>query len=93
MSGRRPAGICAAALLIAARAHGFSRQHSDVTRILKVCGLTVTTRVREFEQTSSARLLSLEQFQKMDLETEGAFMYMRCTSLYRLLRYFTLSST
>jgi transcription factor IIIB 90 kDa subunit len=93
VSGRRPAGICAAALLIAARAHGFSRQHSDVTRILKVCGLTVTTRVREFEQTSSARLLSLEQFQKVDLETEGAFMHMQCTSLYRLLCYFTLSST
>ena len=54
--GRRPAGICAAALLIAARAHGFSRHAHDVTRILRVCGLTVSSRVKEFEQTPSASL-------------------------------------
>ena len=36
VAGRRPAGICAAALLIAARAHGFSRHHQDVTKILRV---------------------------------------------------------
>ena len=56
VAGRRPAGICAAALLIASRAHGFSKHHQDLTRILRVCGLTVTTRVKEFEQTPSANL-------------------------------------
>jgi transcription factor IIIB subunit 2 len=61
VAGRRPAGICAAALLIAARAHGFSKHSSHVTRILKVCGLTVQTRVKEFERTDTARL-TLEQF-------------------------------
>ena len=70
VEGRRPAGICAASLLIAARAHGFSRHYHDVTRILRVCGLTVTTRVREFEQTPSAKL-TLDQFQKIELETEA----------------------
>lgn len=69
VAGRRPAGICAAALLIAARAHGFSRHHQDVTRILRVCGLTVTTRVKEFEQTPSATL-TLEQFNSVELEAE-----------------------
>lgn len=39
VAGRRPAGICAAALLIAARAHGFSRHHQDVTKILRVSPL------------------------------------------------------
>lgn len=39
VAGRRPAGICAAALLIAARAHGFSRGKEDVTKILRVCGM------------------------------------------------------
>jgi transcription factor IIIB subunit 2 len=68
--GRRPAGICAAALLIAARAHGFSRHPQDVTRILRVCGMTVTTRVREFEQTPSASL-TLEQFGRVELENEA----------------------
>lgn len=69
VAGRRPAGICAAALLIAARAHGFSKHHQDVTRILRVCGMTVNNRVREFEMTPSANL-TLEQFHKVDLETE-----------------------
>ncbi|OEU22712.1 cyclin-like protein [Fragilariopsis cylindrus CCMP1102] len=68
--GRRPAGICAAALLIAARAHGFSRHPQDVTRILRVCGMTVTTRVREFEQTPSASL-TLQQFGRVELENEA----------------------
>jgi transcription factor IIIB subunit 2 len=70
VAGRRPAGICAAALLIAARAHGFSRHPQDVTRILRVCGLTVTTRVKEFEQTPSSSL-TLDQFNRVELETEA----------------------
>ncbi|EEC43507.1 predicted protein [Phaeodactylum tricornutum CCAP 1055/1] len=70
VAGRRPAGICAAALLIASRAHGFSRHHQDVTRILRVCGWTVTNRVKEFEHTPSAAL-TLEQFQKVDLDVEA----------------------
>lgn len=71
VAGRRPAGICAAALLIAARAHGFhDKHHHDVTRILRVCGLTVTQRIREFEQTPSAQL-TLDQFNIVDLETEA----------------------
>ena len=70
VAGRRPAGICAAALLIAARAHGFSRHSQDVTRILRVCGMTVTTRVKEFEQTPSASL-TLQQFNRVDLENEA----------------------
>lgn len=70
VAGRRPAGICAAALLIAARAHGFSKVHQDVTRILRVCGLTVNSRVREFEQTPSAAL-TLSQFNNVELDKEA----------------------
>ena len=70
VAGRRPAGICAAALLIAARAHGFTRKNQDVTKILRVCGLTVSTRVKEFEQTPSARM-TLEQFGTMEVESEA----------------------
>ena len=69
MAGRRPAGICAAALLIASRAHGFERQHHDVTKVLKVCGLTVMTRVKEFEATPSANM-TLDEFHKKDVEEE-----------------------
>ncbi|KAL7553065.1 hypothetical protein ACHAWF_016323 [Thalassiosira exigua] len=69
VAGRRPAGICAAALLIASRAHGFEREHHDVTKVLKVCGLTVITRVKEFEATPSANL-TLDEFHKRDIEEE-----------------------
>ncbi|KAL9191491.1 hypothetical protein ACHAXT_001197 [Thalassiosira profunda] len=70
VAGRRPAGICAAALLIAARAHGFDRQHHDVTKVLKVCGLTVMSRVKEFGATPSANLTLDEFHEKDDIEAE-----------------------
>ena len=69
VAGRRPAGICAAALLIASRAHGFERQHHDVTKVLKVCGLTVMSRVKEFEATPSANM-TLDEFHKKEIEGE-----------------------
>ena len=70
VSGRRPAGICAAALLIAARAHGFSRSKHDVTKVLRVCGMTVHLRVKEFEYTPSSSL-TLEQFHEYEIEREA----------------------
>ena len=70
VAGRRPAGICAAALLIAARAHGFTRAHQDVTKVLRVCGMTVNNRVKDFEATPSAHL-TLEQFNTVDLDIEA----------------------
>jgi len=69
VAGRRPAGICAAALLIAARAHGFDRYKHDVTKVLRVCGMTVANRLRDFERTP-ASALTLEQFDDSDVELE-----------------------
>ncbi|KAJ8598551.1 hypothetical protein CTAYLR_001373 [Chrysophaeum taylorii] len=60
-TGRRPAGVCAAALLIGARAHGFDRCQDDVVRALKVCGMTVTKRLADFQRTPAAQL-SLSDF-------------------------------
>ena len=70
VSGRRPAGICAAALLIASRAHGFSRSKHDVTKVLRVCGMTVNARVKEFEYTPSSSL-TLNQFHEYEIEAEA----------------------
>lgn len=61
VTGRRPQGICAAALLIAARAHGIA--DVDVTRVLNICGMTVTARLKEFSRTPSSQM-SLEEFTK-----------------------------
>ncbi|KAJ1450626.1 hypothetical protein M885DRAFT_531975 [Pelagophyceae sp. CCMP2097] len=60
-TGRRPAGVCAAALLVAARAHGFYRTQDDVVRALRVCGMTVSQRLADFQRTPAAQL-SLADF-------------------------------
>ena len=48
-TGRRPAGVCAAALLVSARAHGFHRTQQDVVSALRVCGMTVSKRLADFQ--------------------------------------------
>mmetsp|Transcript_16981 Transcript_16981/g.51520 ORF Transcript_16981/g.51520 Transcript_16981/m.51520 type:complete len:427 (+) Transcript_16981:177-1457(+) len=67
-TGRRPAGICAAALLVAARAHGFHRTQENVVRALRVCGMTIAKRLADFQSTPAAQL-SLADFRsgKADL--------------------------
>ena len=70
VAGRRPAGVCAASLLIASRAHGFARSQADVTKILRVCDVTVNNRIKEFELLPSAAL-TFEQFNTVDLESEA----------------------
>ncbi|XP_063367407.1 transcription factor IIIB 90 kDa subunit [Cydia amplana] len=68
-SGRRPSGICGAALLIAARLHNFSRTPADVVRIVKVHESTLRKRLLEFGDTPSSAL-TLEEFMTVDLEEE-----------------------
>ncbi|XP_013139186.1 PREDICTED: transcription factor IIIB 90 kDa subunit isoform X2 [Papilio polytes] len=68
-SGRRPSGICGAALLIAARLHDFSRTPSDVVRIVKVHESTLRKRLLEFGETPSSAL-TLDEFMTVDLEEE-----------------------
>ncbi|XP_068618980.1 transcription factor IIIB 90 kDa subunit [Battus philenor] len=68
-SGRRPSGICGAALLIAARLHDFSRTPADVVRIVKVHESTLRKRLLEFGDTPSSAL-TLDEFMTVDLEEE-----------------------
>ena len=62
-TGRRPAGVCAAALLVGARAHGFHRTQDDVVKALRVCGMTVAKRLADFQATPAAQL-SLAEFNR-----------------------------
>ncbi|KAF7819238.1 transcription factor IIIB 90 kDa subunit-like isoform X1 [Senna tora] len=55
-TGRKPSGLCGAALYIAALAHGFKCSKSDILRIVHVCEATLTKRLVEFENTDSASL-------------------------------------
>ncbi|XP_071487027.1 transcription factor IIIB 90 kDa subunit-like [Diadema antillarum] len=68
-TGRRPSGLCGAALLVAARLHNFSRTQKDVIKVVKVCDATLRKRLTEFEETPSGKL-TIDEFHKIDLEEE-----------------------
>lgn len=60
-TGRRPAGICGAALWVASHVHGFDRSKSDVVSIVHIGEQTLKKRITEFSSTPAA-LLSVEEF-------------------------------
>ena len=68
-TGRRPAGICGACLLLAARLYGFSRSQRDIIEVVRVCELTLRKRLDEFARTPSARLTP-DEFHGVWLEQE-----------------------
>nr|CAD7432711.1 unnamed protein product [Timema monikensis] len=68
-SGRRPSGLCGAALLMAARLHEFNRTVGDIIKIVKVHESTLKKRLIEFGETPSSSL-TLDEFMTVDLEEE-----------------------
>ncbi|XP_057340673.1 transcription factor IIIB 90 kDa subunit-like [Microplitis mediator] len=68
-TGRRPSGICGAALLIAARMHDFNRTVGDIIKIVKIHESTLRKRLLEFGDTPSSAL-TLEDFESIDLAEE-----------------------
>lgn len=59
-TGRRPSGICGAALLIASRVHGFRRTQREVVRIVRICDVTLRKRLTEFSNTAVGSLTARE---------------------------------
>ncbi|XP_012601903.1 transcription factor IIIB 90 kDa subunit isoform X2 [Microcebus murinus] len=68
-TGRRPSGLCGAALLVAARMHDFRRTVKEVISVVKVCESTLRKRLTEFEDTPTSQL-TIDEFMKIDLEEE-----------------------
>lgn len=68
-TGRRPSGLCGAALLVAARMHKFHRTVKDVISVVKVCQATLRKRLNEFEDTPTSQL-TIDEFMRVDLEQE-----------------------
>ncbi|KAG9282808.1 BRF1 RNA polymerase III transcription initiation factor subunit b [Astyanax mexicanus] len=68
-TGRRPSGLCGAALLVAARMHEFRRTVKEVIRVVKVCEATLRKRLTEFEDTPTSHL-TIDEFMRVDLEAE-----------------------
>ncbi|EIW66086.1 hypothetical protein TREMEDRAFT_35498, partial [Tremella mesenterica DSM 1558] len=65
--GRRPAGLCGACLIIAARMHDFLRTPDEVAQVVKVAPITIHRRLREFAQTSIAKK-TVEEWRNMTEE-------------------------
>ncbi|TKY62843.1 Transcription factor IIIB 70 kDa subunit [Spatholobus suberectus] len=68
-TGRKPSGLCGAALYISALAHGFKCSKPDILRIVHVCEATLTKRLVEFENTESS-CLTIEELNMMAKEHE-----------------------
>jgi transcription factor IIIB 90 kDa subunit len=60
-TGRRPAGVCAAALILAARMNNYRRTVREVVYTAKVCEITINKRLDEFRYTDSSKL-TVEEF-------------------------------
>ena len=68
ITGRRPAGICGAALILAARMNNFRRTVREVVYVVKVTELTIHQRLNEFKATESGGL-TVDEFRSVQLET------------------------
>lgn len=65
--GRRPAGICGAALILAARMNNYRRSIRETVFVVKVTETTIAKRLDEFRVTESSGL-TVEEFRTIDLE-------------------------
>ncbi|CAG8973292.1 hypothetical protein HYALB_00000054 [Hymenoscyphus albidus] len=58
--GRRPSGICGAALLMAARMHNYRRTLNEVVYVVKITTQTLQKRLDEFKRTESSNMTIAE---------------------------------
>ncbi|KAL5717061.1 hypothetical protein ACHQM5_010138 [Ranunculus cassubicifolius] len=60
-TGRKPSGLCGAALYISAQSYGITCSKSDIVSVVHICEATLTKRLIEFENTESGSL-TIEEF-------------------------------
>lgn len=68
--GRRPAGVAAAAVIIAARMNNFRRSKLEIVQLAKIAEETIQRRLDEFRSTKSSTL-TVKDFRVTNLETEN----------------------
>lgn len=54
VTGRHPAGLCGACIILAARMNNFRRTVREVVYVVKVADMTIATRLAEFKKTRSS---------------------------------------
>ena len=67
--GRRPAGVCGAALILAARMNNYRRTVREVVYTAKVADVTINKRLDEFQFTESSKL-TVDEFRHHGLALE-----------------------
>jgi transcription factor IIIB subunit 2 len=63
VTGRHPAGLCGACLILAARMNNFRRTVREVVFVVKVADLTISKRLEEFKRTRAAHL-KIDEFRE-----------------------------
>ena len=63
VSGRHPAGLCGASIILAARMNNFRRSVREVVYVSKVADITIAKRVEEFRRTKAASL-TVQEFRE-----------------------------
>ncbi|KAK1934346.1 putative transcription factor TFIIB subunit [Babesia divergens] len=76
-TGRRPTGLCGAALVVAARLHGIPLNAEAVASVVRISHPTIMKRLSEFKGTSTA-MLKHSEFDTVDLEKLPANPYPPC---------------
>ncbi|GMJ11287.1 hypothetical protein like AT3G09360 [Hibiscus trionum] len=71
-TGRKPSGLCGAALYISALSHGVKVSKSKIIEVVHICEATLSKRLIEFENTDSGAL-TMEEFteKERDLRTSS----------------------
>ncbi|KAI9724340.1 MAG: hypothetical protein M1812_000408 [Candelaria pacifica] len=64
--GRRPAGLCGACLILAARMNNFRRSVREVVYVVKVTDVTINLRLGEFNMTDTSDL-TVDEFRRYGL--------------------------
>ena len=55
-TGRRPSGLCGAALLIASRMHGIKKSQREIGEIVRIGNVILRSRLREIDKSSISNL-------------------------------------
>ncbi|XP_052480289.1 uncharacterized protein LOC105803599 isoform X1 [Gossypium raimondii] len=66
-TGRKPSGLCGAALYISALSHGLKFSKSKIIEVVHICEATLSKRLIEFENTNSGAL-TMEEFTEKERE-------------------------
>nr|XP_043632122.1 transcription factor IIIB 60 kDa subunit-like [Erigeron canadensis] len=79
-TGRKPSGICAAAIYVSSVLHGYNFSRADVVKAVHICEATLTKRLIEFENTKAGSL-TIEEFTNEAMKFEKDMRYCKQSAI------------